>query len=294
MRKSLAVLVFFTVCATFSFAAPVASAKAKVNSSTKIYGAVEAKAGFAGGRLFDVLDSVGGSGTWMEWDVNGARDPSVMKAIDPLLNSSNKPKMIWAITEREKPLLAVLLPKGAGEVIVFYELGAFDAKPVPLKLNKVLTPDVVFRDYRQISEKEFVHLDRSNLKILVTDKLIRFTYDNPDKTPLRNDPDFATKTLVDKHAEVNDYLGFLRYEYSMMLRAFVQSTRGIFNWQPWHWYMDKWNSKFMITPKEIEMILSKGVPPEYITVFKAKASGGEMVEMRTTGNGFLEMVITRP
>ena len=294
MRKLLAVLVFFTVCATFSFAAPVASAKANVNSSTKIYGAVEAKAGFAGGRLFDVLDSVGGSGTWMEWDVNGVRDPSVMKAIDPLLNSSNKPKMIWAITEREKPLLAVLLPKGAGEVIVFYELGAFDAKPVPLKLNKVLTPDVVFRDYRQISEKEFVHLDRSNLKILVTDKLIRFTYDNPDKTPLRYDPDFATKTLVDKHAEVNDYLGFLRYEYSMMLRAFVQSTRGIFNWQPWHWYMDKWISKFMITAKEIEMILSKGVPPEYITIFKAKASGGEMVEMRTTGNGFLEMVITRP
>ena len=50
----------------------------------------------------------------------------------------------------------------------------------------------------------------------------------------------------------------------------------------------------MITAKEIEMILSKGVPPEYITIFKAKASGGEMVEMRTTGNGFLEMVITRP
>ena len=66
MRKLLAVLVFFTVCATFSFAAPVVSAKANVNSSTKIYGAVEAKAGFAGGRLFDVLDSVGGSGTWME------------------------------------------------------------------------------------------------------------------------------------------------------------------------------------------------------------------------------------
>ena len=58
--------------------------------------------------------------------------------------------------------------------------------------------------------------------------------------------------------------------------------------------MEKWNKKFMITPKEIEMILSKGVRPDYITVFKAKAAGGEVVEMRTTGNGFLEMVITRP
>ena len=202
--------------------------------------------------------------------------------------------MIWLITERDKPLLSVLLPKGAGEVLVFYELGMLDAKPVQLKLNKVLTPDVVFRDYKQVSATEFIHLDRPNLKISVLDKLIKFTYDNPDKTPLRYDPEFSKKTIVDKHAEVNDYLGFLKYEYSMMLRAFVQSTRGIFNWQPWHWYMDKWNSKYMITPKEIEMILSKGYPPDYITVFKAKASGGEVIEMRTTGNGFLEMVVTRP
>jgi heme-degrading monooxygenase HmoA len=50
----------------------------------------------------------------------------------------------------------------------------------------------------------------------------------------------------------------------------------------------------MISAKEIEQMLSKGVRPDYITVFKAKASTGEVVEMRTTGNGFLEMVITRP
>ena len=295
MRKILASCALVLAFAVMSSAAPAASPKSKQQaSSTKIYGAIEAKEGFVGSRLFDVLDSVGGTGTWMEWDVNGVRDPSLMKVLDPLLKSSNKPKMIWLITERDTPLLSVLLPKGAGEVLVFYELGALDAKPVQLKLNKVLTPDVVFRDYRQVSETEFIHLDRQNLKISVLDKLIRFTYDNPDKTPLRYDPDFSTKTLVDKNAEVKDYLGFLKYEYSMMLRAFVQSTRGIFNWQPWHWYMDKWNSKYMITPKEIEMILSRGFPPDYITVFKAKASDGEVIEMRTTGNGFLEMVITRP
>lgn len=290
VRSLVAVCAFSTLLTVSSWAAP-ASKSAVTN---KIYGAVEAKDGFAGGRLFDVLDSVGGTGTWMEWDVNGVRDPSLMKVLDPVLNSPNKPKMVWLITEREKPLLSVLLPKGQGEILVFYELSSLDAKPVQLKLNKVLTPDVVFRDYKQISETQFEHLDRSNLKISASDKLIRFSYDNPDNTPLRYDPDFATKTIVEKHAEVNDYLGFLKYEYSLMLRAFVQSTRGIFNWQPWHWYMDKWNQKYMISAKEIEMILSKGVRPDYITVFKAKASGGEIVEMRTTGNGFLEMVITRP
>ena len=210
MRKYLAVCTIVLALTVASWASPKSAestAKAKsVASSNKIYAAVEAKEGFVGGRLFDVLDSVGGTGTWMEWDVNGVRDPSVMKVIDPMLKSSNKPKMVWLITEREKPLISVLLPKGAGEVIVFYELEALDAKPVPLKLNKVLTPDVVFRDYKQVSEKEFVHLDRSNLKISVLDKRIRFTYDNPDKTPLRFDADFAQKTLVEKHDEVNDYL----------------------------------------------------------------------------------------
>lgn len=294
MRKLLATCALVLASAVFATAAPSKSAVSNSASSNKIYGAVEAKDGFVGGRLFDVLDSVGGTGTWMEWDVNGVRDPSLMKVLDPILNSPNKPKMIWLITERDKPLLSVLLPKGKGEILVFYELSALDAKPVPLKLNKVLTPDVVFRDYKQISENQFEHLDRSNLKITASDKFIRFSYDNPDKTLLRYDTDFATKTIVEKHAEVNDYLGFLKYEYSLMLRAFVQSTRGIFNWQPWHWYMEKWNKKFMITPKEIEMILSKGVRPDYITLFKAKATSGEVVEMRTTGNGFLEMVITRP
>ncbi len=294
MRKFLAACALVLVSAAMASAASTKPSATNGASSNKIYGAVEAKDGFVGGRLFDVLDSVGGTGTWMEWDVNGVRDPSLMKVLDPILNSPNKPKMIWLITERDKPLLSVLLPKGKGEILVFYELSALDAKPVPLKLNKVLTPDVVFRDFKQISENQFEHLDRSNLKITASDKLIRFSYDNPDKTPLRYDTDFATKTIVEKHAEVNDYLGFLKYEYSLMLRAFVQSTRGIFNWQPWHWYMEKWNKKFMITPKEIEMILSKGVRPDYITLFKAKATSGEVVEMRTTGNGFLEMVITRP
>ena len=64
MRKFLAVCAFFSIFATSVLAAP-ASPKAKPAGSTKIYGAVEAKDGFLGGRLFDVLASVGGTGTWM-------------------------------------------------------------------------------------------------------------------------------------------------------------------------------------------------------------------------------------
>lgn len=269
---------------TEAFAAP----------ASKLLGAVDSKGEFSGERLFAVLDSVGGTGTWMEWDVNGVRDPSVMKVLDPLLKSNNKPKMVWVISERERPLLSVLLPKGTGEVIVFYELASLDAKPVPLKMNRVLSPDVVFRDYRAVSPSEFVHLDRPTLKVVANDKSIRFTYENWDATPLRFDSDFATKTVVEKRSEIRNYRDFFAYEYSLMLRAFVQSTRALFNWQPWHWYMASFNSRAMISDSELEAILSKGVKPAQFTIFKTKAVDGQWVEFKTDGNGFYEMVITNP
>ena len=281
---------------TVGFAKPAqkpAPAKA-ATAPARLYGAVDSRTEFPGGRLFAVLDSVGGTGTWMEWDVNGIRDPAVMYVLDPLLASSNKPKMVWVISERIKPLMALLLPKGSGEALLFYELTALDAKPVPLQMNRVLSPDVVFRDYRQVNASEFVHLDRPNLKVTATDKSIRFSYTNPDATPLRFDRDFAKKTVVEKKNEVRNYRDFFDYEYVLMLRAFVQSTRGLFNWQAWHWYMPAFNSRAMISDSELEAILSKGVPPQSFTIFKMKATGGQWVEFKTNGNGFYEMVISNP
>lgn len=271
-----------------------AGTSANKSAPARIYGAVSSPSNFSGERLFAVLDSVGGTGTWMEWDVNGVRDPSVMYVLDPLLKQANKPEMVWALSEREKPLLAVLVPKGAGEVLLFYELGRFDAKPVKLSMNRVLTPAVVFRDYRQVGDGEFVHLDKADLKVTANDKRMRFTYSKPDNTPLRFDSDYAKKTFPEKRAELRGYMDFLRYEYSLMLRAFVQSTRGLFNWQPWHWYMQEWTAGAFIGEKELEAILVKGVKPDMFTVFKKKLDSGSVVEMRTSGNGFYEMTITNP
>ena len=56
LLKSLVVLLGIAACA-FAASAPA-----------KISGAVESKVPFSGERLFAVLDSVGGTGTWMEWD----------------------------------------------------------------------------------------------------------------------------------------------------------------------------------------------------------------------------------
>lgn len=281
--------------ASFSSAAPVKSGKTSpkyTSGSATVVGAVESRDLFSGDRLFGTLDSVGGTGTWMEWDVNGVKDPSVMEVLDPMLKSSNKPKMIWVLTEREgKPLLATLLPKGAGEVLMFYELKSLDGKPEALSLNPVLNPDVVLRDYRQVNGGEYVHRDQPNLKAFISENIIRFTYEKKGEEPLVIDPEYPRKSMVEKRVVLRDFQDFFKYEYSLMLRAFVQSTRGVFNWQAWHWYMASWNSRYVLSDGELDAILTTGVTPKFFTLFRAKTAKGESIEFRTNGSGFSELLI---
>lgn len=290
-------LIIVTLLAVaFVWAAPAkkaGKASGYTAGSAKVLGAVESAAPFSGERLFATLDSVGGTGTWMEWDVNGVKDPSLMGILDPMLKSANKPEMVWVITERSKPLVAVLLPKGAGEVILFYELPSLDARPVPLSINPVLSPDVVLRDYRQINETDFVHRDKDNLKVRLLKNGMRFTYEKRGDDPLRIDPGYAAMSFTEKEAVLREYEDYFKYEYSLMLRAFVQSTRGIFNWQPWHWYMPEWNAKCLMSRKELDAILRQGFFPPLMTLFKAKTVAGETVEFKTDGRGYSELLISR-
>ncbi|MCQ2101886.1 MAG: hypothetical protein MJY98_01500 [Fibrobacter sp.] len=292
MRSLARLFVLVLLVASVCGAAP---AKPKYTAgSARIHGAVDSKRPFSGDRLFAVLDSVGGPGTWMEWDVNGIKDPALMSVLQPMLDAENKPEMVWVLTERKLPLVAVLLQKGAGEVLIFYELNKLDAKPEKLAVLPVLTPAVVFRDYEQISESEFVHRDRPSLKIKVLKNGFLFSYENRVDSPLSLEPDFSTKTIVEKNAILRTFEDYFKYEYSLMLRAFVQSTRGIFNWQPWHWYMPEWNGSYMMSRKELEAILVRGMMPSSVTLFKAKTAQGEVVEFRTNGNGYSELQISRP
>ena len=279
------------VTAVGVWAAP--KAKPYTAGSAKVVGAVESKTPFSGERLFATLDSVGGTGTWMEWDVNGIKDPSLMGILEPMLKGSNKPEMVWVITECAKPLAAVLLPKGNGETILFYELQTLDAKPAPLAINPVLRPEVVFRDYRQISETEYVHRDKDNLKVKLLSSGMIFSYEKKGDEPLYMVKDYDSKTLDEKASILTDYEDYFKYEYSLMLRAFVQSVRGVFNWQPWHWYMPSWNSKWMLKRSELEAILKRGVAPSFFKLFKATTAAGETIEFRTNGNGYSELEIRR-
>lgn len=295
MKKFLCIFLFIAVAVSIAAPAKAKNAPAKYTAgSARIVGAVDSKAPFTGEKLFHTLDSLGGTGTWMEWDVNGVKDPSLMEVLIPMLNGENKPEMVWVLTERNLPLVAVLLQKGAGEVIMFYELKNLDAKPVKLSINPVLNPTVVFRDYEQVGDNEFVHRDRPNLKARLLPNGFVLTYEKRLDNPIVLDPNYATMTLVEKHGILRDFEDYFKYEYSLMLRAFVQSTRGVFNWQPWHWYMANWNGAYMMKQDELDAILNRGVMPGFFTLFKAKTLQGEIVELRTNANGYSELSVTRP
>lgn len=286
-------LIFLVVLLAVACVWAAPKGKPYTAGSAKVVGAVESKTPFTGERLFATLDSVGGTGTWMEWDVNGVKDPSLMGILDPMLKGANKPEMVWVITERAKPLAAVLLPKGNGETILFYELSALDAKPEPIAINPVLRPEVVFRDYRQISETEYVHRDKDNLKVKLLPSGMVFSYDKKGDEPLYMVKDYASRTQDEKASILTDYEDYFKYEYSLMLRAFVQSVRGVFNWQAWHWYMPAWNSKWMLKRSELDAILKRGVAPSFFRLFKASTPAGETIEFRTNGNGYSELEIRK-
>ena len=131
------------------------------------------------------------------------------------------------------------------------------------------------------------------MKVKLLPSGMLFSYEKKGEEPLYMVADYASKDFAEKNSILTDYEDYFKYEYSLMLRAFVQSVRGVFNWQPWHWYMQAWNSKFMLKRAELEAILVRGVAPAFFKLFKAKTAAGETIEFRTNGNGYSELEIRK-
>ncbi len=250
----------------------------------------ESKTPFAPAVLFGHLDSIGRNGNWMEWDSFGVQD----KEIEAILKGEKQVQTCWLMQEpSQKPLLAVLTKKGSGAKLAFYELGKVGESPVPLSIHQTLDQGVVFRDYEEVSVGVFQHLDQPSLKAFVTSSGIRFTYSNPDKETLEFTPNYKLLSDLEKRNAVSDYKAFFEYEYSLMLRAFLQSTRGIFNWQAWHWYNPNWRGSAFISDREIQAMLESGTKPAEFRLFYTRATSGETIEMKTNGNGFYTLEIRK-
>jgi len=243
---------------------------------------------FSSTSLFSKLDSIGKNGNWMQYDSTGVLDAFMLKFEKKQLAS-------WVLKEPSGSyLLAVLSKASKGERLSVYRFKEINTTPEALKVHSVLDPNRLFLDYKQTSETEFEHLDNPNLKVSVLSDRIRFTYKNEDPNTIFFPTDFKTQNEVEKRALVDQYLAFFEYEYSLMLRSFIQSTRGIFNWQPWHWYLKSWTTGMKISRHELEAILERGVAPSSFRLFYSKAKNGEIVQFSTNGNGYYLMEILLP
>lgn len=240
---------------------------------------------FSSELLFSKLDSIGKNGNWMQFDSTAVLDAFMMEYHKKQLAS-------WVLKEPTGTyLLAVLSKIPSGENLSVYRFPEIKTTPEPLKIHSVLDLDRLFLDYKQVSETEFVHLDNANLKIKVFSDRIYFTYEKPDATAITFPMDYKKQTKQEKNDILDQYLAFFEYEYSLMLRSFVQSTRGLFNWQSWHWYLPLWTKGMKLSRYELEAILEKGILPSSFRLFYVKTKKGEIIQFNTNGNGYYSMEI---
>ena len=246
---------------------------------------------FSASRLFSILDSVGNSGNWMNYDSLSILDPAVQK----ILKQNKKNITAFGLYKNDFSLFASLTKEGKNEFLRIYKIKTFDARPEDLKVHDKLYPENILHDYQGIRNNEFEHTENKNLKIKIDKNSIRFSYEKKDKMQLEYPGTFSEMTKEELRERTKEYMDFFEYEYALMLRAFVQTTEGIFNWQPWHWYMKSWYKKYFISESELMAILKSPEKPYMFTIFKARTSRNMLIEMKTDGNGSYQMnVLTLP
>ncbi len=242
---------------------------------------------FSSSAIFSKLDSVGKGGTWMEWDMDAVLDPEISKiVVDGNGNLSPDLEHGWLMKNTDgSACFAVLRRKGAGESLAFYEIPHFAVKKVPLEIREPLDPRKVFRDYRETLSGHFVHLDDTNLQVVVREGEIQFSYLHPDREALVPVPFFDRLPESRKRAEIQMRRDFYAYEYALMVQSLVASTRGLFNWQIWHWLSRELTADAMIRDEEIAAVLASPEQGKFVRIFFRNLSRGYSVEMLSNAHG---------
>ncbi len=242
---------------------------------------------FSSASLFSKLDSVGRDGTWMEWDMDAVLDPQISKIVaDEKEDIFPDVEHGWLLENPDgSAIFAVLRRKGSDESLAFHEIPKFTIKKVPLEIREPLDPQKVLRDYRETLSGHFVHLDDTNLQVVVRDREIQFSYLKPDREALVSIPFFDRLPESRKQAEIQMRRDFYAYEYVLMVQAFVASTRGLFNWQVWHWLSRDITSDAMIRDKEIAAVLASPDQGKFVRIFFKNLPRGYSVEMLSNAHG---------
>lgn len=243
-----------------------------------------------GATLFSLLDSLNGNGSWNEIDAAGVLESSLQSKIKGARQS-------WLSWSPGQKAVLVCLRGKPGELQA-EALPAFKiAVPVPLEYRFTggLEP---FADFERYSAGgrcgvgdpcNLIHREDENLQAVVEGRHVRMGYRHPDVQPLEFPVGFSTYSEQDKAHVIREYQDYFRNELSVMLRAFVHSTPGLFNWQSWQW--PSFSAKGFISVQELRALFMSGHAPGLYQVLQLQCKGGERIRFETDGNGAYYMEI---
>jgi uncharacterized protein (DUF2249 family) len=242
--------------------------------------------------LWSLLDWVGTNRDWFEVDTK-ANIPPKIQALQ-----KNNARMMWVLWDFDGVhALAQLTKTLTGSTLHFNPLSVIPQQNTP---EYGFTGSLEsFRDFRIQGNTEciyqsppqcaYIHLDYPTLQVQQHGHKLQFRYYKPDAKKLTLPQDFAKLPQGEQMQIVQDWYGYLRYEYAIMVRSFLHSTRGLFDWQPWEW-LHNWNMGF-VSVNELSAFLKQGQPTTHFTVFTLQAKGAQ-ITMYTDLNGRYYMDIT--
>lgn len=245
-----------------------------------------------GDLLWGLLDWVGEGADWLSVDLKAEISSELKKA---LTYGSHKPdaNMVWVLRQaNEIKAVAKLIDLSSGKQRLIVK--SFSMPKAKYKTPKFIyqDPNYSFFNYSLVGSSMcllqtkpqcgYVHLDDPNLRVKLDGTDISFEYHKPDAKKLLPFKGYNELSSTKQKQLVDDWRGFLRYEYTIMVRAFIHSTRGIFSWQDWQW-LDNWEKNF-ISREEITSFLKVGEIPSSLTLVRFE-SGAKLIEMSCDLNG---------
>ena len=240
--------------------------------------------------LFSLLDSIDGGGGWSEIDPDGYLEKELSAEIKGARQSwfsfgPGRSAVVAVLHGDPMRLHARILP------------GFRVAPPVPLEF-RFHGDMAVFADFERYTSSgncdkndpcNLIHRDDNNVQAIVAGRHVRMGYRNPDAVGLDFPTGFLQLSEPEQARRLSEYRDFFQHEYAVMLRAFIQTTPGMFNWQAWHW--NYFTSKGFLGKQELYSIFASGHAPEMYRVMQLRCKGGETVRFESNGNGqfFLEI-----
>ena len=231
---------------------------------------------------FSLLDSLNGNGEWHEIDAQGWLEKSLALEIRGARQS-------WfSRVPGQTPIVAVRKDR----VLKARSLPGFQLAPaVPLvyRYQGGLAPFADFERYEggghcgEGDPCNLIHREEGQLQAIVEGKHVRMGYRHPDAQILAFPGNYRTLSPRDRLRTVREFRDYFRHEFSVMLRAFVHSTPGLFNWQTWQW--PAYAEKNLISEAQLDALFSTGHAPSLYQVLQLRCQGGQTVRFETDGNG---------